>query len=59
MNTDKKPKINKRTLNCDLFSGKYKMRVVKPKKGKGSFKRDKRVDKTLFYCLLNLLKPYL
>ena len=25
----------------DLFSKKYKMRIVKPKKGKGSFKRKK------------------
>ena len=27
----------------DLFSKKYKQRVVKPKKGKGSFKRIKKV----------------
>ena len=26
----------------DLYSPKYKKRVVKPKKGKGSFKRKKR-----------------
>ena len=26
----------------DLFSRKYKPRVIKPKKGKGSFKRKKR-----------------
>ncbi|MBC8307866.1 MAG: ribosome alternative rescue factor ArfA [Pelagibacterales bacterium] len=26
----------------DLFSAKYKKRIVKPKKGKGSFKRKKR-----------------
>ena len=26
----------------DLFSKKYKPRVVKPKKGKGSFKRKKK-----------------
>tara|TARA_Y100000816_G_C25568631_1_gene306668 strand:+ start:285 stop:410 length:126 start_codon:yes stop_codon:yes gene_type:complete len=25
----------------DLYSKKYKLRVVKPKKGKGSFKRKK------------------
>ena len=25
----------------DLFSKKYKLRVIKPKKGKGSFKRIK------------------
>ena len=25
----------------DLFSNKYKQRVVKPKKGKGSFRRKK------------------
>ena len=27
----------------DLFTRKYKTRIVKPKKGKGSFKRKKRV----------------
>tara|TARA_B100001123_G_scaffold304618_1_gene340169 strand:- start:292 stop:417 length:126 start_codon:yes stop_codon:yes gene_type:complete len=27
----------------DLFSAKYKKRVVKPKKGKGSFNRKRRV----------------
>jgi len=26
----------------DLFSSKYKKRIVKPRKGKGSFKRKKR-----------------
>tara|TARA_B100000963_G_scaffold324608_1_gene310262 strand:+ start:51 stop:158 length:108 start_codon:yes stop_codon:yes gene_type:complete len=26
----------------DLFSKKYKLRVIKPKKGKGSFKRKKK-----------------
>tara|TARA_B100000749_G_scaffold56785_1_gene41509 strand:- start:12 stop:125 length:114 start_codon:yes stop_codon:yes gene_type:complete len=26
----------------DLFTSKYKKRIVKPKKGKGSFKRKKR-----------------
>jgi len=26
----------------DLYSSKYKKRIVKPKKGKGSFKRKKR-----------------
>tara|TARA_X000000368_G_C22404453_1_gene438906 strand:- start:69 stop:182 length:114 start_codon:yes stop_codon:yes gene_type:complete len=26
----------------DLFSAKYKKRVVRPKKGKGSFRRKKR-----------------
>tara|TARA_B100001175_G_scaffold272228_1_gene245309 strand:+ start:91 stop:198 length:108 start_codon:yes stop_codon:yes gene_type:complete len=26
----------------DLFSNKYKPRVIKPKKGKGSFKRKKK-----------------
>tara|TARA_Y100000590_G_scaffold172908_1_gene197760 strand:- start:251 stop:376 length:126 start_codon:yes stop_codon:yes gene_type:complete len=28
----------------DLFSPKYKKRVIKPKKGKGSFKRKKKVS---------------
>ncbi len=27
----------------DLFSRKYKPRIIKPKKGKGSFKRIKKV----------------
>tara|TARA_Y100000590_G_scaffold445696_1_gene578193 strand:+ start:3173 stop:3298 length:126 start_codon:yes stop_codon:yes gene_type:complete len=27
----------------DLFSSKYRKRVIKPKKGKGSFKRKKRI----------------
>ena len=27
----------------DLFSRKYKPRIIKPKKGKGSFKRKKKV----------------
>ncbi len=31
----------KNNLKKDLFSQKYKLRIVKPKKGKGSFKRKK------------------
>tara|TARA_B100001059_G_C17390540_1_gene358866 strand:- start:157 stop:270 length:114 start_codon:yes stop_codon:yes gene_type:complete len=31
----------KNQIAKNLFSKKYKMRVVKPKKGKGSFKRKK------------------
>tara|TARA_B100000902_G_scaffold349797_1_gene358622 strand:+ start:135 stop:248 length:114 start_codon:yes stop_codon:yes gene_type:complete len=27
----------------DLFSKKYKPKIVKPKKGKGSFKRNKKI----------------
>ena len=27
----------------ELFSKKYKMRIVKPKKGKGSFKRKNKI----------------
>ena len=35
--------IKKKNLFAkDLFSKKYKPRIVKPKKGKGSFKRKKR-----------------
>ncbi len=37
--------MKKKTRNFiaqDLFSPKYKKRVVKPKKGKGSFKRKKK-----------------
>jgi len=30
----------------DLFSAKYKKRIVRPKKGKGSYKRKKKVNLT-------------
>tara|TARA_B100000886_G_C20264420_1_gene424311 strand:+ start:207 stop:332 length:126 start_codon:yes stop_codon:yes gene_type:complete len=36
-----KSKKNKNPLLRDLFSKKYKNKVVKPKKGKGSFRRNK------------------
>ena len=32
----------KNPIAKDLFSKKYKIKVVKPKKGKGSFKRKKK-----------------
>ena len=32
----------KNLIAKDLFSKKYKPKIVKPKKGKGSFKRKKR-----------------
>tara|TARA_Y100000739_G_scaffold199816_1_gene183607 strand:+ start:402 stop:521 length:120 start_codon:yes stop_codon:yes gene_type:complete len=32
---------NKNPIVKDLFSKKYKPKIVKPKKGKGSFKRKK------------------
>ncbi len=37
-------KLNKKQnfIAKDLFSKKYKIRIVKPKKGKGSFKRKKK-----------------
>ena len=31
--------VKKNKFAKDLFTRKYKMRIVKPKKGKGSFKR--------------------
>ena len=35
-------KLNKKNpIAKDLFTKKYKLRIVKPKKGKGSFKRKK------------------
>ena len=35
-------KLNKKNLIVkDLFTKKYKPKVIKPKKGKGSFKRKK------------------
>ncbi len=36
-------KSNKRNLIAkDLYTQKYKMKIVRPKKGKGSFKRKKK-----------------
>ncbi len=36
-------KSNKKNLIAkDLFTKKYKPKIIKPKKGKGSFKRKKR-----------------
>ena len=34
-------KLKKNRFARDLFTKKYKPRVIKPKKGKGSFKRKK------------------
>ena len=35
-------KLNKKNpMAKDLFTKKYKQRIIKPKKGKGSFKRKK------------------
>ena len=33
----------KKLIAKDLFSRKYKPKIIKPKKGKGSFKRVKKV----------------
>jgi len=35
--------IKRNKVAFDLFSKKYQKRVVKPKKGKGSFKRKKKI----------------
>ena len=35
-------KNKKNLIAKDLFNKKYKIRIVKPKKGKGSFKRKKK-----------------
>ena len=34
--------VKKNPLIRDLYSKKYKVKIVKPKKGKGSFKRIKK-----------------
>ena len=39
---DLKMKSKKNFIAKDLYSKKYKPRIVKPKKGKGSFKRKKK-----------------
>ena len=36
-----KLKLKKNKFAKELFSKKYKQRVIKPKKGKGSFRRKK------------------
>ena len=36
-------KKSRNLIAKDLFSLKYRKRIVKPKKGKGSFKRKKKV----------------
>tara|TARA_B100000029_G_scaffold114252_1_gene106761 strand:+ start:811 stop:930 length:120 start_codon:yes stop_codon:yes gene_type:complete len=39
--------MKKRNLIAkDLFSSKYRKRVIRPKKGRGSFKRKKKVTLT-------------
>ena len=35
--------IKKNKYAQDLFTKKYKPKIVKPKKGKGSFKRNKKI----------------
>ena len=37
-------KKNRNLIAKDLFTLKYKKRVIKPKKGKGSYKRKKKVS---------------
>ena len=37
--------IKKNKFAEELFTKKYKYRIVKPKKGKGSFKRLKKIKK--------------
>ena len=37
-------------IAIDLFTNKYRKRVIKPKKGKGSFKRKKKI-KVIFLIL--------
>ena len=45
-------KSNKKNpIAKDLFTKKYKQKIVKPKKGKGSFKRKKWRLINLFYLL--------
>jgi len=42
----KKVKKTRNYIAKDLFSSKYKKRIVKQKKGNGSFKRNKKVNLT-------------
>ena len=47
--------VKKNKFVQELFTKKYKPRVIKPKKGKGSFKRKKKklIIKLPFLCFLN------
>ena len=50
-------KLNKKNpVIKDLYSKKFKPKVVKPKKGKGSFKRKKKRLREIKKHLLGLLK---
>ena len=42
MKNDKKFKQKKNLFAKDLYTKKYKLKIIKPKKGKGSFKRKKK-----------------
>tara|TARA_B100000401_G_C52388501_1_gene523013 strand:+ start:404 stop:526 length:123 start_codon:yes stop_codon:yes gene_type:complete len=35
--------VKKNKFAKDLFTKKYKIRIIKPKKGKGSYKRKKKI----------------
>ena len=50
-------KSNKKNpMAKDLFTNKFKPKIVKPKKGKGSFKRKKNKSKVLLqFAVLSLM----
>ena len=43
----------------ELRTKKYRPRVVKPKKGKGSFKRKKKINLSLFFTLISIFYLYM
>ena len=52
-------KLNKKNpIAKDLFTKKYKPKIVKPKKGKGSFKRKKTKLKVLHQSVVLLLRTF-
>ena len=52
-------KLNKKNpMAKDLFTKKYKPKIVKPKKGKGSFKRKKNKIKVLPQFVVLLLMTF-
>ena len=40
-------------IALDLFTKKYRKRIVKPKKGKGSFKKEQNINKTKTIIMTN------
>ena len=49
--------IKKNPIIKDLYSKKYKPKIIKPKKGKGSFKRIKKINFRFSKVFINYSLP--